>query len=402
MSFTYTTTRRACYVGYVAQGIVNNLSPILFIVFQTRFGLSYKQLGTLILLNFMTQLAVDILCVKTIDRLGYRGPVIAAHVCAAAGIVMLGVLPALLNTYTALVIATVTMAIGGGLLEVLVSPMVDSIPTPPNQKASAMSLLHSFYCWGQVLVVLATTLLLRAFGEDNWRVVAAVWAIIPLVNVFFFSRVPLAQTIPDKKRTSLKTLFKTPAFIAVIMLMLCAGASELTVSQWSSLFAEQGLGLSKLWGDIAGPCMFAVLMGIGRTIYGMWGAKIRLVPFMAGSAALCVVCYLLTALSGNPVFSLVGCAMCGFSVSIMWPGTFSICSARFPLGGAAMFGILAMCGDMGCSLGPWLAGVVADRTGSLKTGLLYGAIFPALMLAILGVLWAELKNSAPDTVYKIE
>lgn len=385
MKFTYTATRRVCYIGYITQGIINNLSPILFIIFQSDFGLSYEKLGSLILINFVTQLIVDIISVKFVDKLGYRIPIVASHAFAALGLVLMGVLPAVLpDPYIGLVIASITGGIGGGLLEVLLSPLVDSLPAPEHQKASAMSLLHSFYCWGQMLVVLATTLLLRVIGGGSWYFLPVGWAIVPIVNMLLFLRVPFTQTLPMEKRTELKTLLRAPSFVAILVLMLCAGASELTVSQWSSLFAEQALGISKLWGDIAGPCMFAALMGLGRIIYGVWGVRIKLIPFMTGMTALCVVCYLIAALSRNPVLSLIGCAVCGFSVSIMWPGTFSAASARFPLGGAAMFGLMAMFGDIGCAFGPWLAGIVADNShGGLNAGILAGTVFPLAMIIIL-------------------
>ncbi|WP_066366123.1 MFS transporter [Herbidospora mongoliensis] len=379
---SYTATRWACYTGYATQAIVNNLAPLLFIVFQTAYDLPLEMLGRLVLLNFGAQLITDIIAVRYVDRIGYRGPLVLAHVMAAAGLILLAVAPFLAPTpYLGLCIAVVVYAIGGGLLEVLVSPVVDALPTPQEGKAAAMSLLHSFYCWGQVAVVAGSTLLLAGIGRESWYVLPLVWAVVPLANLVAFLRVPMPETVPDEHRTSLMSLFKTPAFVTAMVLMLAAGASELTMSQWSSLFAEEGLGASKVWGDLAGPCLFAVLMGVGRIVYGLFGERIPLVPAMVGSGVLATVCYLVACLSANPVLAFAGCALCGFAVSLLWPGTFSLASARFPLGGAAMFGVLAVFGDLGAAVGPWTAGAVADSTGGgLSTGLLAGIVFPVTVV----------------------
>ncbi|GAA0821868.1 MFS transporter [Streptosporangium amethystogenes subsp. fukuiense] len=367
---TYDHTRRACYTGYVTQAIVNNLAPLLFIVFQTRYQLPLEMLGRLVLLNFATQLVTDIVAVKFVDRTGYRIPLVLAHVLSALGLVSLAVVPELSpSPYLGLCAAIVVYAVGGGLLEVLVSPVVDALPSPQEGKAAAMSLLHSFYCWGQVAVVAGSTLLLAWIGQGAWQVLPVAWALIPLVNMVAFLKVPLPATVPDEHRTALRELFRAPAFAAAVVLMLCAGAAELTMSQWSSLFAEEGLGVSKVWGDLAGPCLFAVLMGVGRIVYGLWGERIPLVPAMTSCGALAAVCYLVACLSADPVVSLVGCAVCGLAVSLLWPGTFSLAAARFPLGGAAMFGVLAVFGDAGGAAGPWIAGAAADASAA-ATGLL--------------------------------
>ncbi|MDR2932646.1 MAG: MFS transporter [Oscillospiraceae bacterium] len=404
MAFTYNHTRKACYLAYICQAVINNLAPLLFIIFQDSDGLSYEKLGGLILLNFLTQLVVDIVAARYADKIGYRTAMVAAHILCAAGFLLLSAAPLMpVSMFAGLGIGVVTFGIGGGLLEVLVSPIIDSLPAPSEQKAAGMSLLHSFYCWGQVAVVAITTVLLALMGNRSWQIIPLIWMLLPIINLFLFLKVPLAPQEHDKI-TGVGRLFRMPVFWAAMAVMVCAGASEQTISQWSSLFAEQGLGLSKVWGDLAGPCMFAVLMGLGRTFYGIFGAKIRLIPFIGVSAVLCVASYLITALSGIPVISLVGCALCGLSVSIMWPGAFSLSAARFPMGGTAMFGILAMCGDLGCASGPWLAGIVADATtGSgffasinnflfggdalgLKMGILVGTLFPVIMLCCLPVL----------------
>lgn len=392
-TLTFNHTRRACYTGFVTQAIVNNMAPLLFIVFQTRYNIPYEMLGRLVLANFATQMITDLVAVRYVDRIGYRLPLVLAHVLCVLGMVGLAVLPPLMPTpYTGLWIAIVIYAIGGGLLEVLLSPVVEALPSPQEGKAAAMSLLHSFYCWGQVLMVLGTTFLLAWVGFGRWSVLPLVWAVVPLVNLLFFLRVPLPPTVPDTHRTSLRALFNVPVFLAALLLMLCAGAAELTMSQWSSLFAQQGLGLPKVWGDIAGPCVFAVLMGVGRIVYGLWGERVPLLPTLAACGSLGTVCYLTAALSQSPLISLVGCAVCGLAVSLLWPGTFSLSAQRFPMGGAAMFAVLAIFGDMGAAFGPWLAGAVADATvgatnwvaltgtQGLRAGILVGTLFPLLVI----------------------
>lgn len=396
----FKSTVFACYRGYITQGIVNNLSPLFFVLFQNKFGISYSLISALILCNFVTQVITDVLSVKYVDRIGYRKSAVIAHALAFLGLVMQGTLPNVLPApYVGLVLATIVNGVGGGLIEVIISPIVDSCPG--DAKASAMSLLHSFYCWGQVGVVLITTLLLRLIGENLWFIIPILWSLLPLYNLFRFLNVPLMPTVPEEEKTPLKTLFTSKIFLVALLLMLCAGASELAMSQWSSLFAERALGVTKVIGDLLGPCLFAVFMGIGRTIYGVWGEKIHLTGAMVFCAALCILCYLGTALFENPWLSLLSCALCGFSVSLMWPGTFSLTSAAYPKGGTAMFGILAVLGDVGCSVGPALMGAVsgavsgnakiaasfpnltADQLG-LKSGMLFSAVFPALIL--IGVL----------------
>nr|WP_196790949.1 MFS transporter [Motilibacter aurantiacus] len=376
------------------------MAPLLFIVFQTRYDVPLEMLGRLVLLNFGVQLLTDVVAVRFVGRVGYRRPLVLAHVLSVAGLVLLAAAPALApSAYAGLAVAVVVYAIGGGLLEVLVSPVVDALPSPAARKAAQMSLLHSFYCWGQVAVVAGTTLLLAVVGERAWHVLPLLWAAVPLVNLVAFLRVPMPPTVPEEHRTPLRSLFSAPAFLTLTLLMLCAGAAELTMAQWSSLFAEQGLGVSKVWGDLAGPCLFAVLMGAGRFAYGLWGERVPLAPALVGCGALATACYLLAVLSSAPALSLVGCAVCGLAVSLLWPGTFSLASARFPLGGAAMFGVLAVFGDAGGSVGPWLAGAVGDAAAGgsgtlaalrdalpvpdasgLRVGLLVGTVFPVLLV----------------------
>ncbi|WP_077532300.1 MFS transporter [Massiliimalia massiliensis] len=403
MKPNYKSTLHSCYIGYISQAIVNNLAPLLFIIFQTSFSLSYEEVGRLVLINFGTQIAADFIAVKITDRVGYRFCTVWAHLFCTLGLVLLGTLPMLLpSPYFGLVIAVVIYAMGGGFIEVLVSPIVESLPG--DAKASAMSLLHSFYCWGQMGVVLISTLVIRLIGNDWWFLLPIVWAVVPFYNMFRFMRIPLIQPEEAEKLMSWKELRKSKMFLLVLLLMMCAGASELTMSQWSSLFAEEGLGVSKVLGDLLGPCLFAVLMGIGRAAYGILGHRIDLKKALTICGGLCVICYAVTIFALLPVFSLLGCAFCGLSVSLMWPGTFSMAAAAFPRGGTVMFGMMAVFGDIGGSVGPWIAGVVSDlaqkttlaaglseQTGQamaqigLKCGLLAAIIFP--MALLIGVIF---------------
>jgi MFS family permease len=357
----FRSTRRACYCGYVVQAIVNNLAPLFFIIFSENYGISYRGLGSLVMINFAVQLGVDALCIKLVGPIGYRPLLVAAQAFSAAGLVLLGILPLLVKpAYTALVIAVTVYAFGGGLLEVLVSPVVDSIPGEAKKKPAAMSLLHSFYCWGQMAVILLTTLLLSIIGLERWYILPLLWALVPLGNMFLFAKVPLVPALPETEAMGLRGLAKSPVFFICLLLMLCAGASEQAVAQWASLFAEKALGVPKVLGDVFGPALFALFMGTGRVVYGIWGARLRVFPSILFCAFLCILCYLGITLVPHPLVQLIACGLTGLSVSVMWPATFSLSSARFPLGGAALFAVLALMGDLGCSLGPWVVGLVTD------------------------------------------
>jgi fucose permease len=364
------TTRRACYTGFVVQAIVNNVAPLLFIVFHTRFAIPIAQLGGLAALNFGLQLLTDFAAMHVVDRLGYRGPLVVAHVMSVVGLVLLAILPFVLpSAFVGLAIAVVIYAIGGGLLEVLLSPVVEHLPSPAEEKAAGMALLHSFYCWGQVAVVVGTTLLLGVLGQGLWPVLPLLWAIVPLVNLVLFLRVPLPKTVAEEHRTPIRSLLGRPLFLLTLVLMMTGGAAELTMSQWSSFFAEEGTGASKAIGDLLGPGLFALLMGIGRFSYGKWGQRMALEPLLIGSSAGAAVCYVVAATSPAPAVSLAACAFTGLFVSLLWPGTFSLTSARFRFGGAGMFALLALGGDAGGALGPWLAGTVASLTEGPIAGL---------------------------------
>ena len=387
---SYKSTRMACYRGYIVQGIVNNISPLFFVIFQREFGISYAMISSLILFNFVTQILVDLLCVRFVDRMGYRAAAVMAHVCSALGLTLLGLLPrALPFPFVGLAVATVVSAVGGGMIEVIISPIIDSLPS--DAKDAKMSLLHSFYCWGQVAVVVLTTLAVRVLGEGLWWALPLFWAVLPAYNCVAFATVPLRPTVPDEERAPLRDLLRSPQFVLAMVLMLCAGASELAMSQWSSLFAEKALGVPKVMGDLLGPCLFAVFMGIGRTVYGVWGQQMDLNRALLLTSLLCVGCYAGTALFTVPLLSLLCCSVCGFSISLLWPGVLSNTAAAYPKGGTAMFGILAVCGDLGCSAGPALTGAVSDlvlqaggaEQWGLKAGMLAAAGFPVVLILCL-------------------
>ncbi|MBQ8233682.1 MAG: MFS transporter [Lachnospiraceae bacterium] len=380
-TFNYNHTIYASFIGYVVQAVINNFVPLLFLTFQSTYGISLDKITMLVTFNFGIQLLVDLVSVKFVDRIGYKTSILIAHVCAAIGLAGLTILPETMpNPFMGLLLSVAIYAIGGGLLEVLVSPIVEACPT--KRKEAAMSLLHSFYCWGHVGVVLISTAYFAVFGIENWRYLALFWAVIPVLNTVYYSQVPFASLIEEgEKGMTLKELVRTRLFWIMMLLMVCAGACEQGISQWASAFAELGLGVSKTVGDLAGPLLFAVLMGSSRAIYGKYSEKIKLEKFMAICGVLCLGSYLLASLSKSPVLGLMGCALCGLSVGILWPGTFSMASAGIRGGGTAMFALLALAGDLGCSGGPTFVGLVSEAFGEdLKKGILAGAIFPVLLL----------------------
>ncbi len=382
MKNQYNKTITACFVGYIVQAVVNNFTPLLFLFFQRNYHIPFSQITLLVTFNFGIQLLVDLVSVGFIDRIGYRASVILAHALSAAGLILLTVLPEILPVpFVGILAAVMIYAIGGGLLEVLVSPIVEACPS--DNKEKAMSMLHSFYCWGHAGVVLISTLFFYAAGIENWKILSVIWALIPIGNAFVFAKVPIAPLIEDGgPGLELKELLKIRVFWVLLVMMVCAGASEQAVSQWASTFAEKGLGISKTAGDLAGPMAFAVLMGASRLFYGKYGHRIHLERFMVYSSCLCILSYLGISFLPLPQLSLIACAVCGLSVGIMWPGTFSKASAVLPKGGTAMFALLALGGDIGCSAGPTLVGMVSGAFGDdLKMGVLAGIVFPVMLLA---------------------
>lgn len=383
-SHNYRHTIYACFIGYVVQAVINNFAPLLFLTFQNSYDIPLSQITFLVTFNFGLQLVIDAVSASFIDRIGYRMSIILAHVFAALGLLGMTVLPDLLpNAFLGLLLSVVIYAVGGGLIEVLISPIMEACPT--DNKEAAMSLLHSFYCWGHVTVVLLSTLFFVICGIEHWRIPALFWAVLPIANGILFTKVPIASLLsPEEKGLSLTLLLRNKLFWMLFILMICAGACEQSVSQWASTFAEQGLKVSKTIGDLAGPMTFAILMGISRAIYGKYGDKLNLHTFMTGSGILCLFSYLLISISSSALLGLIGCGLCGLSVGILWPGTFSISAARLRNGGTLMFALLALGGDVGCSLGPTLVGISTGLAqDNLRFGILTAAVFPVLLLILL-------------------
>ena len=382
----YEHTIYASYLGYITQAICNNFAPLLFLTFASEFALTLDKITLITTTNYLVQLTVDFLAVKYIDKIGYRVSIIASHIFSATGLIGLAIFPGILgNAYVGIMLAVILYAIGGGITEVLISPIVEACPT--KKKEAAMSLLHSFYCWGHVGVVIISTVFFTVIGIENWRILAIVWAIIPIFNCFYFAVVPLYPIVAEHEKMSLKGLIGQKVFWVLILLMIGAGASEAAMSLWASAFAESALQVSKTVGDLAGPCAFAVFMGIARAGYGNNSDKIPLKKMMIGSACLCIVCYMIAGLSNNPIFGLIGCAVCGFSVGIFWPGTFSLAALKLPTAGTAMYAFMALAGDVGCSAGPTLVGFVANANqNNLQLGLLMALIFPVMILVGMSLL----------------
>ena len=391
MKSKYQKTLIACYLGFITQAIAANFAPLLFLTFHRTYQISLGRIAFISTAFFFTQLLVDLFCAKYVDRIGYRRSVIASEVFSASGFIGLAFLPSLLpDPYVGILISVIIYAMGSGLIEVLVSPIVEACPF--DNKDSVMSLLHSFYCWGSVGVILLSTIFFAIFGIENWRILACIWALIPLYNTFNFISCPIESLTEEGEGLSIRQLCHIPIFWIALILMVCAGASEISMAQWASAYVESALGISKSIGDIIGPCLFAVMMGMSRSFYGKYGENIDLMKFMIGSGALCLVCYLLSALAPLPFLNLVGCAVCGFSVGIMWPGTISIASQKIPLGGTAMFALLAMAGDLGGSVGPGIVGFVTQNANdNLKVGMLAGCVFPTVL--VLSVLLLKRKRA---------
>ena len=385
----YRKTKTACYLGFVTQAIAANFAPLLFLKFHNDYNISLGNIALISTCFFFTQLLVDLFCAKFVDKIGYRICIVASEVCSAAGLIGLAFLPDILpNPFTGILCSVIVYAIGSGLIEVLGSPIVEACPF--ENKEATMSLLHSFYCWGAVGTILISTLFFLLFGMDSWKWLAVLWALIPTCNIYNFATCPIEHLVEEGNGMSIRELFQKPLFWISVCLMICSGASELAMAQWASAYAEAALGLSKAIGDLTGPCMFAVTMGISRVIFGKYGDRIDLMKFMTGSGILCVVCYLLTSLSSNPLIGLIGCIVCGFSVGIMWPGTISISSKKFPLGGTAMFALLAMAGDLGGSIGPGIVGYITQEAGdNIRVGMSVGLVFPVILLVILFILSIE-------------
>ena len=380
----YRRTRFACYIGYIVQAIVTNFAPLLFVHFSDKYGIPLTKITLLITINFGIQLFVDLVSTVLIDRIGFRTSFYLAHGFSAAGLIMLTFMPDIMpDPFVGILIPIVIYAIGGGLIEVVISPIIEACPAENKEKQ--MSMLHSFYCWGQVGVVLVSTVFFTLFGIGSWRILSVSFAAIAVANMILFGNSPIGTLNGEgEKGMSLQELFSVRIFFVFLIMMLCAGASEQAISQWASSFAERGLGVNKAVGDLAGPMAFAFLMGMSRLIYGKLGHRLDMNRFMMVSTALCIVSYGCIVFVPNPVVGLVGCAVSGFAVGIMWPGTYSMAVARLPRGGSAMFALLALAGDIGCTSGPTLAGFVSGASGDdLRAGILAAMIFPVMMAVCL-------------------
>lgn len=369
----------ASYGGYFVQAIINNFLPLLFLTFQRDFSLPYDKISLLIVINFGFQLVVDYFSAFLINKIGYRKSTILAHILAAVGLTSLSILPYVISPYVGIIISIIIYAAGSGLIEVIVSPLVEACPS--ERKEAAMSLLHSFYCWGHMCVVLLSTVFFTLFSVNNWRSLAVIWALVPLFNGIYFCFVPFPQILDEEKGMSIKELCKEKLFYVFGLVMLASGASEQAMSQWASAFAESGLKVSKTMGDLLGACMFAFLMGSARVLYSKISEKLSLSSVMIASGVLCAASYIVASLSENALISLAGCAVCGFSVGIMWPGTFSLAALKMPKGGTALFAMLALFGDSGCALGPAVVGRgITLFDGDFSKGLLLALIFPILLV----------------------
>lgn len=391
---SYKKTQLACYLGFVTQAICANFAPLLYLTFYNTYGITFGRLALISTVFFFTQLVVDFFCVKVVDKIGYRPCIVAAEVTSGLGLLGLSFVPDLMpSPFSGVLICVVIYAVGSGLTEVLASPIIEACPF--ENKDRVMSLLHSFYCWGSVGVILGSTLFFTAFGIENWRVLAAIWSIIPLYNIYNFLTCPIENLVEDGEGMSIRQLMSNKMFWLFILLMVCAGSSELAMAQWASAFAESALHVSKSVGDLAGPCGFAVLMGISRVWYGRYGEKVDLTVFMAASGIMCLCCYLLAGLAGIPILGLIGCALCGFSVGIMWPGSISISSKILPKGGTAMFAFLALAGDLGGAAGPSIIGNISQRAGdNLQAGVLAGIGFPIVLVICVLLVRERYKNAA--------
>lgn len=399
---TYKSTIGVCLAGYIVQAAVNCYAPLLFLTFQTTYGIALSKITALITVNFVLQLTIDFISAFIVDKLGYRKSALIAHGSAAAGLIGLTVLPSVLpDPFIGLLISVIFYAIGGGFIEVIISPIVEACPTKNKEKT--MSFLHSFYCWGCVGVIVISSLFFTVFGIENWKIVTLVWAAVPLINGLLFLKVPLFPLVEsDEERVKLPDLLKNKTFIIFAVVILCGGAAESTISQWASTFVEKSLGISKEVGDLLGPALFAVFMGTSRLIYGKFGDKISLYGMMTASGALCVASYLMLALVPTAAVALIAMALSGFSVGIFWPGSYSLSSKYIKGGGNAMFALLALAGDIGCAAGPSIAGFVSDGFGgNLNIGILIAAAFPAVLTLILITARGYIKKSSSDKLKKI-
>ena len=398
----YKKTLRACYLGYVTQAISANFTPLLFLTFKNTYGITLEKIALIPLVFYLTQFFIDLAATKYADKIGYRTCVVASQVVSSLGLVLMAILPEVLPVpFIGILIAVVLYAMGSGLIEVLVSPIVEACPF--ENKDGMMSLLHSFFCWGAVGVILGSTLFFSLFGLENWKILACIWALVPLYNTFNFIACPIERLMEDGESMSIRQLLKTPIFWLMIILMVCSGGSEATMAQWTSAFTESALGVSKTVGDLAGPCMFAMFMGIARMLYGKFSEKLNLTKIRLGCGIMCAACYLLASLAALPILGLAGCALCGLAVGIMWPGSISLSSQKCPKGGTAMFAFLALAGDLGATVSPTMVGSISEMAGgNLKMGLLVATVFPVILAVSLIILNKSKKAMKMESAKTVE
>ena len=391
MRLSFKHTKYSCYLAYVTSAVINNLAALLFVQFSKQFGLALSDLSFIITMNFGVQIVVDLIGAKYADRVGYRTIVRLSQIFGAMGLVGLGIFPRIFpSAYAGILTAAVIYAIGSGLTEVVISPIVEALPG--DEKASAMSMLHSFYCWGHVFAVLVTTGFFYLFGIENWSVICCLWALIPIATCVLFKFVPINQleSGAEEGHSGLGKLFSVKIIWLFLILMLCSGAAEQSMAQWASFFAETELGVSKQVADLLGPCLFAVCMGITRVFFGIFGEKLNMKASLFASGLLCVISYLIAAFVPISGLSFAGCALCGIAVGLMWPGTLSLAASIYPAGGTAMFAILALAGDAGCFVGPETvaraSAAVSAGGVSVNTGLSFAIVFPMIIAVACAVL----------------
>ncbi len=381
MKNKYFSTKLSGYIGFFVQAVVNSFLPILFIALQNVYKLNYKMLGTLMFFNFLAQVFIDAVTPLILSKIGYRKGAFLSQFAAFLGLALLSVLPRLMPPYFAMILCITIYAIGSGFTEVILSPMIEMLPT--RNKAGNMAVLHSFYCWGQACTVVVTTALVYIFGYLNWFIVPLIWSVIPFINMWSFLEVPIVEPDREQKTVSFSQLVRDKKFVIFMLMMFCGGASEIAMVEWASIFAQNALGVSKAVGDIAGPCAFSVFMGLGRIFYAKFSKRISFIKLLIFLNILGFVCYMAVAVCSVATVSLFFCALCGFTVSVSWPGIYSLGAASFKNGGAVMFSALALCGDTGCCLGPWLVGLVADEVG-LSYGFAVASVF-SLVIVLCGI-----------------
>lgn len=402
----------ACYATNITMSVIGNLSPLLFLTFRSLYDISYSLLGLLILINFCTQLCVDLIFSFFSHKFNIALTVKLTPVIAFVGLGFYALSPILFsqNIYLGLVLSTIVFSAASGLAEVLISPVIAALPSENPERE--MSKLHSVYAWGVVFVILVGTLFLLFCGGTNWQWLAAIFMLVPMLAacLFFTAKLPVLET-PERVSGALALLKNKKLWLCFFGIFL-GGASECTMGQWSSSYLEQALGLEKVWGDIFGVAMFAVALGLGRTLYGKFGKNIEKVLFLGGLGA--AVCYLVAAISNIPLLGLIACALTGFCVSMLWPGSLIVASERVPQGGVFVYAMMAAGGDLGASVAPQLVGIVTDAVSQnaaaaefavelgitseqlgMKTGMLLGAVFPIIAVFVYLVLMKTKKKSLP-------